>query len=140
MNGFLLDIHVISELIKSKPDGNVLRWIDETEETILFLSVLTLGEIRNGIERLNPGKRRGRLESWLTVDLRLRFHDRILGVNEAIAERWGALSAGAAKKGRPVPVIDGLLAATALHHDLMLVTRNDTDVTGTGVPTLNPWR
>ena len=140
MNGFLLDTNVISELIKSKPDGNVLRWIDETEETILFLSVLTLGEIRNGIERLNPGKRRGRLESWLTVDLRLRFQDRILTVNEAIAERWGALSARAAKKGRPVPVIDGLLAATALHHDLMLVTRNDTDVTGTGVPTLNPWQ
>ena len=140
MNGFLLDTNVISELIKSKPDGNVLRWIDETEETILFLSVLTLGEVRNGIERLNSGKRRGRLESWLTVDLRLRFQDRILTVNEAIAERWGALSATAAKKGRPVPVIDGLLAATALHHDLMLVTRNDTDVKGTGVATLNPWQ
>lgn len=140
MNGFLLDTNVISELIKSKPDGNVLRWIDETEETILFLSVLTLGEIRNGIERLNPGKRRGRLESWLTVDLRLRFQDRILSVNDAIAERWGALSARAGKNGRPVPVIDGLLAATALHHDLMLVTRNDSDVTGTGVPTLNPWQ
>lgn len=140
MNGFLLDTNVISELIKSRPDNNLLHWIDETEETILFLSVLTLGEVRHGIERLSPGKRRGRLESWLTVDLRLRFQDRILTVNEAIAERWGALSARAAKKGRPVPVIDGLLAATALHHDLILVTRNDTDVTGTGVPTLNPWR
>jgi len=140
VNGFLLDTNVISELIKSKPDNNVLHWIDETEETILFLSVLTLGEVRHGIERLHPGKRRGRLESWLTVDLRLRFQDRILTVSEAIAERWGALSARGAKKGRPVPVIDGLLAATALHHDLMLVTRNDTDVTGTGVPTLNPWR
>ena len=110
-----MDTNVISELIKAEPDGNVLRWIGETEETILFLSVLTLGEVRNGIERLNPGKRRGRLESWLTVDLRLRFQDRILGVDEAIAERWGALSATAAKKGRPVPVLDGLLAATALH-------------------------
>jgi toxin FitB len=140
VNGFLLDTNVISELIKSQPDANVLRWIDETEETILFLSVLTLGEIRKGIERLNLGTRRGRLESWLTVDLRLRFQDRILMVNEPIAERWGALSARAAKKGRPVPVIDGLVAATALHHDLMLVTRNDTDVSGTGVPTLNPWQ
>lgn len=140
MNGFLLDTNVISELIKSEPDGNVLRWINETDETVLFLSVLTLGEIRNGIERLNSGKRRGRLESWLRVDLRLRFQDRILTVDEAIAERWGALSATAAKKGRPVPVIDGLLAATALHHDLMLVTRNDRDVSGTGVPTLDPWK
>jgi predicted nucleic acid-binding protein len=140
MNGFLLDTNIISELIKSEPDGNVRRWVDDTDESILFLSVLTLGEIRNGIERLNPGKRRGRLESWLTVDLRLRFQDRILAVNEAIAERWGALSATGAKKGRPIPVIDGLLAATALHHDLMLVTRNDTDVSGTGVPTFNPWQ
>lgn len=140
MNGFLLDTNVISELIKSEPDRNVLRWIGETEETILFLSVLTVGEIRNGIERLNPGTRRGRLESWLTVDLRLRFQDRILPIDEAIAERWGAVSARTAKKGRPVPVIDGLLAATALHRELTLVTRNEADVSGTGVPTLNPWR
>jgi predicted nucleic acid-binding protein len=140
MNGFLLDTDVISELIKSEPNGNVLRWIDDIDETILFLSVLTLGEIRNGIERLNPGRRRGRLESWLTVDLRVRFRDRILTLNEPIAERWGALSAIAAKKGRPVPVIDGLLAATALHHDLMLVTRDDTDVSGTGVPIFDPWQ
>ena len=140
MNGFLLDTNVISELIKPQPDGNVLRWIAATNEALLFLSVLTLGEIRNGIEKLNPGRQRGRLESWLAVDLRLRFQDRILTIDEAIAQRWGALSAAAARKGRPVPVIDGLLAATALHHDLMLVTRNDGDVSGTGVPALSPWR
>ena len=125
---------------RRKPNRNVVRWIEETEETMLFLSVLTLGEIRSGIERLNPGRRRGRLESWLAVDLRLRFQDRILTISDAIAEAWGALSAAGAKKGRPLPVIDGLLAATALHHNLMLVTRNDTDVKGTGVPTLNPWK
>ncbi|MBS1856949.1 MAG: type II toxin-antitoxin system VapC family toxin [Acidobacteria bacterium] len=140
MNGFLLDTNVISELIKPEPDGNVLRWISEADEALLFLSVLTLGEIRNGIEKLNPGKRRGRLESWLAVDLRLRFQERILTIDEGIAQRWGALSAMTAKKGRPVPVIDGLLAATALHHDLMLVTRDDVDVSGTGVPVVNPWQ
>lgn len=140
MNGFLLDTNVLSELIKPEPDRNVVHWIDDTEETILYLSVLTFGEIRRGIERLKPGRRRARLESWLAVDLRLRFQDRVLSISEGIAERWGALSAAAAKKGRPLPVIDGLLAATALHHDLMVVTRNDTDVRGTGVPTLNPWR
>jgi toxin FitB len=140
VNGFLLDTNVLSELIKPEPNRNVLRWMEETDEGILFLSVLTLGEVRNGVERLNRGKRRGRLESWLTVDWRLRFQERILTINEAIAERWGALSVRAAKKGRPVPVIDGLLAATAMHHDLMLVTRNDADVSGTGVPTLNPWK
>jgi predicted nucleic acid-binding protein len=140
VNGFLLDTNVISELIKSEPAANVVRWVEETEETILFLSVLTLGEIRWGIEKLNAGRRRGRLESWLAADLRRRFQARVLPVNEAIAERWGALSAMAAKKGRPVPVIDGLLAATALHHDLTLVTRNEADVSGTGAATLNPWK
>jgi predicted nucleic acid-binding protein len=94
VNGFLLDANVISELIKSKPDSNVLGWIDDTEETILFLSVLTLGEVRNGIERLHPGKRRGRLESWLTVDLRLRFQDRILTVNEGHSRQERQTCAG----------------------------------------------
>jgi hypothetical protein len=140
MNGFLLDTSVISELIKPEPNANLLRWIDSANETTLFLSVLTLGEIPNGIQKLNPGKRRRKLQSWLEVDLRRRFQYRILTVTEQVAERWGALSATAAKKGRPVPVIDGLLAATAVHHDLTLVTRNDTDVSATGVLTLNPWR
>jgi predicted nucleic acid-binding protein len=140
VNGFLLDTNVISELIKPRPDENVLRWIAMTDEALLFLSVLTLGEIRYGIEKLNPGKRRGRLESWLAGDLRLRFQERILIIEDGIAQRWGAVSATAVKRGRPVPVIDGLLAATALHHDLMLVTRDDGDVSGTGVPLLDPWQ
>jgi len=140
VNGFLLDTNVISELIKPRPDENVLRWIAKTDEALLFLSVLTLGEFQYGIEKLHPGKRRGRLASWLAGDLRRRFQDRILLIDDGIAQRWGALSAAAAKKGRPVPVIDGLLAATALHHDLMLVTRDSGDVSGAGVPLLDPWQ
>jgi toxin FitB len=139
MSGFLLDTNVLSELIKPKPDGNVLRWIEDTDESILFLSVLTLGEIRNGIARLGRGGRRGRLESWLQVDLRTRFQGRVLPINEAIADRWGTISANAAAKGKPVPVVDGLIAATALHHNLTLVTRDSSDVAGTGVSTVNPW-
>lgn len=139
MSGFLLDTNVLSELVKPKPDANVLRWIEETDESILFLSMLTLGEIRNGIARLGPGSRRGRLESWLQVDLRTRFLGRALSIDEAIADRWGAISADAAAKGKPVPVVDGLLAATALHHNLTLVTRDGSDVAGTGVSTVNPW-
>ena len=139
MNGFLLDTNVISELIKAGPDDGVIRWIEETDESILYLSVLTLGEIRRGIERLPLGRRRGRLQSWLDIDLRVRFQDRILPIDDAVAVRWGALSARADATGRPVPVIDGLLAATALHHDLVLVTRNDSDVAETAVPTFNPW-
>ncbi|MEO8371509.1 MAG: type II toxin-antitoxin system VapC family toxin [Candidatus Solibacter sp.] len=139
MSGFLLDTNVVSELIKPKPDENVVRWIEETDESILFLSVLTLGEIRQGVERLRSGRRRGRLESWLQVDLPSRFQGRILGIDEAITDRWGRVTATAAAKGKPAPVIDGLLAATALHHNLTLVSRNTPDVVGTGVPTLNPW-
>jgi predicted nucleic acid-binding protein len=139
VTGFLLDTNVVSELVKPKPDDRVRRWIEETNESILFLSVLTLGEIRNGVQRLRSGRRRGRLESWLQVDLPSRFQDRILPIDSAIADRWGRVSAIAAAKGKPVPVIDGLLAATAIHHNLTLVTINSSDVSGTGVPTLNPW-
>jgi len=139
VSGFLLDTNVISELVKPKPDDKLVRWIDATDESILFLSVLTLGEIRNGVQRLRSGLRRGRLESWLQTDLPSRFHGRILPVDAGVADRWGMLSATASAKGKPLPVIDGLLAATALHHHLTLVTRNVSDVAGTGVPTLNPW-
>jgi len=139
MSGFLLDTDVLSELIKPKPDGSVLRWIDETDESILCLSVLTLGEIRNGIARLGRGARRGRLESWLQVDLRTRFQGRVLPIDEALADRWGTISATAAARGKPLPVVDGLIAATALHHNLTLVTRDSSDVDGTGVATVNPW-
>jgi predicted nucleic acid-binding protein len=139
VSGFLLDTNVISELVRPKPDDQVLRWIEETDESILFLSVLTLGEIRNGVQRLRPGQRRGRLESWLQVDLPSRFQDRILPIDAAIADRWGMIAAVATAKGKPVPVVDGLLAATAIQHNLTLVTRNSSDVSGTGSPTLNPW-
>jgi predicted nucleic acid-binding protein len=139
VTGFLIDTGVIYELVKPKPDDQVRRWIEETDESILFLSVLTLGEIRDGVQRLRPGRRRGRLESWLQVDLPSRFQDRILSIDRAIADRWGGVSAAAAAKGKPVPVIDGLLAATAIQHSLTLVTRNSSDVSGAGVPTLNPW-
>jgi toxin FitB len=136
----LLDTNVISELIRPEPDHKVVRWIEETDEAVIYLSVLTLGEVRNGTERLSRGRRRSRLESWLASELRLRFQARILPISDAIAERWGTLSAVAIRKGKPLPVIDGLLAATALHHDLIFVTGNDADVSGTGVPTLNPWQ
>src|ERR1017187_6115396 len=116
VSGFLLDTNAVSELVRPKPDDKVLRWVEETDESILFLSVLTLGEIRNGVARLRSGRRRGRLESWLQVDLPFRFQDRILPIHAAIADRWGTISASAAAKGKPVPVVDGLLAATALHH------------------------
>jgi len=139
VSGFLLDTNVISEVTRPRPDGSVAHWLEATDESALYLSVLTLGEVRNGIERLRLSRRRGRLESWLQVDLRARFLGRILPIDDQIADRWGAITALAADRGKPLPVVDGLLAATALHHNLTLVTRNGADVAGTGVTTLNPW-
>lgn len=140
MTGFLLDTNIISELIKARPDANVIRWVESTEEALLYLSVLTLGEIRRGIAALDKAARRAQLEAWLETDLRSRFATHILPVDEAVADRWGVITGEAARRGRPIPVIDGLLAATALHHNLTFVTRNEPDVAGVGVVVFNPWQ
>ena len=139
MSGFLLDTNVVSELIKPKPNPNVTRWIHATDENLFYLSVLTLGEIRKGIASLPDAARRVKLEAWLDGDLVLRFSGRILSVDQAIADRWGRLSGAAVARGTPLPVIDTLLAATALHHDFTLVTRDTQHVQGTLVSSFNPW-
>jgi hypothetical protein len=140
VSGFLLDTNVISELVKPKPEPKVAEWIEATDEELLFLSVLTLGEIRKGIALLRDPARQVKLEAWLARALPVRFADRILSIDEGIAERWGVLSALAkATKNHNLPVIDGLLAATAQHYNLTLVTRNIDDVIGTGVPVFSPW-
>ena len=139
MTGFLLDTNVISEVIRKRPEATVLKWLDSTDEDLLLLSVLTLGEIRKGVAALRTGSRRASLEAWLDRELPARFAGRILPVDEAVADQWGILAASAAARGRPLPVVDGLLAATALHHSLILVTRNDRHLADTGVPVLNPW-
>ena len=139
MSGFLLDTNVVSELIKPRPEPRVAAWIEATEESLFRLSVLTLGEIRKGIDSLPERSRRASLESWLSHDLLVRFAHRILHVDQGVADRWGQIAARAAATKRPLPVIDGLLAATALHHNLTLVTRNAKDVSVTGVRCINPW-
>jgi toxin FitB len=139
VSAFLLDTNVISELLKPKPEPKVTTWIDATDEELLFLSVLTLGEIRKGVVLLPRSARRTSLEAWLNKDLPLRFSDRILNIDEDVAHRWGQISGLASAKGINVPVIDGLLVATALRHGLTLVTRNTRDVAATGVTVFNPW-
>lgn len=139
MSGFLLDTNIISELVKPRPEPKVTRWIDETDESLLFLSVLTLGEIRKGIASLKDASRRVSLETWLDHDLALRFMSRILFIDQAVADRWGRIAAAALAANAPLPVIDGLLAATAIQHNLTLVTRNTTDVAATAVAVFNPW-
>lgn len=139
MSGFLLDTNCISELVRSKPEPRVLEWMEAADESLLHLSVLTLGEIRNGVAALPQSKRRSQLETWLELDLHSRFAGRILTIDALIADRWGLLAAEARRKGKPISAIDGLLAATALHHNLTIVSRNISDFANTQVPTVNPW-
>jgi predicted nucleic acid-binding protein len=139
MSGFLLDTNCISELVVPRPDSKVLNWMETADEALLYLSVLTLGEIRKGLALLSQGVRRTRLETWLEIELQSRFSGRILPIDAAIADRWGLLEAYAKSKGKPVSTIDLLLAATALHYNLTMATRNVADFSGFSVPVLNPW-
>lgn len=140
MNGFLLDTNCISEAVSTKPSPNVENWVRAVDQRLLYLSVLTLGEIRKGVAGLAQGRRRALLESWLEIDLQARFSGRILSVDTAIADRWGMLEADARRRGKPISTIDALLAATALHHNLTMVTRNLAHFTELLVPVLNPWQ
>jgi toxin FitB len=140
MSGFLLDTNLISELVSPRPEPSVLEWMEAADESLLYLSVLTLGEIRKGAEALAPSKRRMRLEAWLEVELRARFRGRILPIDELVSDRWGVISTEAKRRGKPLPVIDGLLAATAIAHNLTVVSRNTGDFAAAAVRALNPWR
>jgi predicted nucleic acid-binding protein len=126
-------------MVRVKPEPRVLEWMEAAEESLLHLSVLTLGEIRKGLAALPQGRRRTRLEAWLEVDLRDRFAGRILPVDAAVADRWGLLAAQAKRNGATLPIIDGLLAATALHYNLTMVSRNVRDLAAAQVTALNPW-
>ena len=139
MSGFLLDTNCIAELVRVKPDRRVMEWMDAADESLLYLSVLTLGEIRKGLASLAQGRRRTRLETWLELELQARFARRILPIDAPVADRWGLLAAQARLKGATLPVIDGLLAATALHYNLTVVSRSAADFASTQTPVLNPW-
>lgn len=139
MSGFLLDTNSISELIRPRADPGVTDWMRAADDELLYVSVLTLGEIRKGAAALDDGKKRSRIESWLEQELRSRFAGRILSVDEAVADRWGRLAARAKRIGRPLAIVDGLLAATALHYNLTVVSRNDADFRNAEVAVLNPW-
>lgn len=133
---YLIDTNVLSELRRKSPDPWVVDWFSQRPAIVLYLSVLTLGEIRKGIEGIGDDVRRQSLIDWLETDLPAFFAERLLAVDAAVADRWGRLIAEA---GRPLPAIDSLLAATALEHDLVLVTRNVKDFAGLPVRVFNPW-
>ena len=133
---YLIDTNVLSELRRKVPDAAVVHWFSQRPAGTLYLSVLTLGEIRKGIEALGDQPRRLVLLDWLETELPAFFSGRILPIDAAVADRWGRMVAMA---GRLLPAIDSLLAATAAHHGFILVTRNLRDVQGLGVQIIDPW-
>lgn len=133
---YLVDTNIVSEFKKREPSARVVHWLSARPASSLYLSVLTLGEIRKGVESDLDPARRVRLVDWLQHDLPNFFAGRILPIDAGVADRWGRLVATA---GRPLPAIDSLLAATALAHGLTFVTRNAKHVSGLGVETFSPW-
>jgi len=133
---YLLDTNILSELRRRQPNPGVVEWFSARPATTLYLSVLTMGELRKGIEALPMSERRLKLLDWLETELPAFFSGRILTVDQAIADRWGRLQV---ETQRPVPAIDSLLAATALQHGFRMVTRNVRDFLYPGLDVINPW-
>lgn len=136
---YLLDTCVISELIKPRPSQKVVTWIDSIEEEKLYISVITIGEFEKGISKLPTSSKKDRISDWLNEDLLIRFKGRILDLDVNTLIKWGQIVANLENQGRKIPAIDSLIAATVLHHDLCLVTRNTQDFQNCGIKILNPW-
>jgi len=137
---YLLDTNVISELISKKPNTKVLEWLDHLDPNTIFLSVITIGEIRKGIQKLPPSKRKDAVTQWLEGDLLLRFQERILEITADVMLIWGELTGRLENEGRPITAMDSLIAAIALQGNYCLVTRNEQDFEHTGVKIINPWK
>lgn len=136
---YLLDTNVVSEWVKPRPEPKVVNWLADIDEDRVFLSVVTLAELRHGVERLSASRRRTRLDEWLRHDLPARFEGRVLPMDETIAAAWGVIVARREAKGRPIGVMDAWIAATAETHELTLVTRNAADFRDAVSAVLDPW-
>lgn len=136
---YLLDTNVVSEFPKPRPNEGVLAWLDKINEESVFLSVVTIAELRRGIERLPVGRRRRLLDEWLQRDLRERFRERIVPVDAEVADACGKLMAMCEGLGRRIEVADALIAATAEVHKLALVTRNVSHFQTTVKHVVSPW-
>jgi predicted nucleic acid-binding protein len=131
--GWLIDTNIVSEWVKPRPDARIAGWLDEVDEDLIFLSVVSLAEIRFGVERLAPGRRRSRLDQWLRAELPERFEGRIVPVDGQVADACGRLRARARQAGRGLGAMDALIGATCLACDLVLATRNLGDFDGLGI-------
>ncbi|MFZ2237461.1 MAG: type II toxin-antitoxin system VapC family toxin [Dokdonella sp.] len=140
MRGYLLDTCVISESTRAEASDSVLAWLDATAPESLYMSVVTLGEIEQGIGKLGNNQKARTLEHWLHETVTSLFESRTLDVDANIAHRWGRMLGTAKRKGRSLPLIDTLLAATAQEHELVLVTRNTRDFSNLDIELFNPWQ
>jgi predicted nucleic acid-binding protein len=136
---YLLDTCVISEIIRPKASTKVTSWIKKEDESNFFISVLTIGELHKGIEKLDESKRKEELHNWVENDLKERFWTRIIDIDLHTAMVWGKIQGMTERIGRPMPAIDALIAATGITHRLTVVTRNTSDMNESGVALLNPW-
>ncbi len=135
----IFDTNVISELVAAQPDPKVIQWIEAVDPEAIFLSVITIGELQKGIEKLPESKRKELLNAWLHEDLLTRFQDHILSIHPETMLLWGTLNAQLEAAGRPIPAMDALLAASAKQHHCTLVTRNTAHFENAGIPVKNPW-
>jgi len=136
---FLLDTYVIYEVLKAKQSKRIIEWFREQDENNLYISALTLGEIHKGIEKIQDINRKRKIHLWVEQDLRNRFRDRILPINTHVAMIWGQIQGQAKRSGRGMPAIDGLIAATGLAYNMVVVTRNVSDMKASGVALYDPW-
>ncbi|MBL8924548.1 MAG: type II toxin-antitoxin system VapC family toxin [Myxococcaceae bacterium] len=136
---FLLDTCVVSEFMKKRANPRVVEWLASEDEASMFLSEIVLGELEKGLHKLPVGARRAKLRAFIDAEIVDRFRERILSVDLAVWRRWGELNGSREAEGRPLPVVDALLASVASVHHLALVTRNESDFTGLGIRIVNPW-
>jgi toxin FitB len=137
---FLVDTNVVSEWVRPQPDRNVISWLAEVDEDRVFISVTSFAEIRWGVELLPVGRRRERLATWLAEELPVRFEERILDIDQRVAETWGVVTARGQKIGLTLGSMDALVAATAEAHNLTLATRNVKDFQRLGIALFDPWQ
>jgi toxin FitB len=136
---FLLDTNLVSEWTKPRPNPGVVSWLADADEDRVFISVVTIAELRHGVERLPIGRRRKRLNEWIEGELLFRFDGRILPIDAATADAWGRIVAHREGLGRPIGAMDAFIAATAQVHKLTLATRNQTDFEASVAAVVNPW-
>lgn len=140
MSGFLLDTCVLSEFTKRRADPGLVEWLATEDESSMFVCELSLGELEKGLNKLSDSARRTKLRAFIDQEIVERFESRIVPVDVRVWRRWGALCGESERAGRPLPVIDSLLTACALVHQLSIVTRHESDFSKSGAPVVNPWR